>query len=140
MKHIVILLGFIGLSYGLINAQSKRSIYDEIDRIKREGNVYEASPDFQVGSWVPRATSNEGVMAKTPIFVGLDPRLKDFGKSKYDTGISYMQLDNRSLEDIRAERRQAEQKSVTVSILIIAGLSILVIYLIESSRPKGEIK
>jgi hypothetical protein len=92
------------------------SVYDEINKIKREGSDYDASLTDSSKSNVSKETMNAVFPAltqgqkninnfQTP-FIGdkVDP---DFGNSKYDKNVNWEELaySDRTLEDIRAERQ-----------------------------------
>ena len=122
------------------------STNEEVNRIKRVGNPNERSwrtpltPEEE--AWLGDSDARnlfrhrglDDVWQRSPTFIGADPRLEGFGESKYDKGILLSQLDNKSLEDIRAKKRQEEQKSRMTTILIIVGASALVLYLIKRSK------
>lgn len=72
-----------------------------------------------------------------PIFIG-NKVDKDFGKSKYDKNTNWEDLvyGERSLEDRRTERRNAEIKSITINIGIGGLVVALIMALIMAAKKK----
>ena len=142
MKHILTLLVMIGLSYHLIDAQNKHSIYDEINQIKREGSAYDDSvstPPQYENSWrgyieyINSQPLNQ--TASTPLFAS--SKYKGYGDSKYDKGLTFfdeMSSDSGSLENLRNKARQKEQKKIVLNISIGVAVLALIIFLVRRSN------
>lgn len=88
--------------------------------------------------WINQDTNISSRMGSTP-FVG-DKTGSDFGNSRYDRRLNPNQVlyGNRSLEELRREQRNAEMKSITISIFIALGVIILVFVLIKTSKSKEQ--
>jgi|SRR5690554_4777883 hypothetical protein len=69
-----------------------------------------------------------------PLYVG-DKYPEDFGKSKYDKGVpNWRSLDNKTLNEFRAERRKEEVTHYAINIIIIVSLIALVLWLVSRAN------
>lgn len=105
---------------------------NEENRIKQQDSVYRL-PDrsFELKGTMEqffRPIHPDYTLATTPIFVGQDPRLEGFGDSKYDVGLTYSQLDRRTLEDVREGRKNEE---LIINGICLIGLIIFIVYAIK---------
>ena len=92
------------------------SIYDEIDKIKQEGNEYEQDsgndlPEEVLYNLFPTRFQNPANISRrsTSANEGYIGHLleEDFGESKYDKGLNWHDLvyEDRSLEDFKARKQ-----------------------------------
>ena len=117
--------------------ESKINIYKELEVIKKEANPYDE--EIQLSSFEQTfAHISYTRRSNKPMFVGADPKLQGFGESKYDKGITMDDLKDKSLEDIRKERRNEEITSITkaviINLLIASCIIGFIFYLIKSSK------
>ena len=146
MKKVYVLLGLFFIA--TVGYSQTTTSNDEIERVKKfgidsvvldsRGRIYWNRTKFgegQVGNPMKYArNTTESTFYNEPRYVG-DRVPENFGKSKYDKELSYRDVEgDRSLDDIRAERRHAEQKSIGTTVLIIIGVGALVIYLFKSAK------
>ena len=95
------------------------SIYNDIDNIKKEGNIYDKmmadAKNKTGGNWgtlqewnnkYSRPVTPEETILNSPTYIGNDPILQGYGESKYDR-LPYEAIEGtgRDLEDYRAERQ-----------------------------------
>lgn len=134
----------------LKESAKKASIYDEINEIKREDSNYDDTHDSKgnvtakikdapldvqmaLSPWRVKGANN--LVGWSQPFIGdkVDP---DFGNSKYDKRLTADDLlySGRSLEDIRAERRNEEIKKITINAIIGIMLICFIIFLLRRSN------
>jgi len=141
MKLIIFILA-IFLS---ANSMANTSIYDEINSIKQEGNPYESGKPlgFTYEDYV--AMSSQQMHG----FKGATDRLfapaefAGYGTNKNDRGLSELHeisSTGGSLENLRAENRQAEQEKMLINTFIGLVLFILILMLISLSRSGDKMK
>jgi hypothetical protein len=146
MKRIIIGLIFI---CAFISTNSNGNIPDDINKIKREGNPVDdlngltedqLKDRLALQPWLGTSAAQRGNPGNTPIFIG-DKVADDFGKVKESdetTNWGELTNGNRSLEDVRAERRDEEYKSILIGILVVGILIVLVIFLIKRTKETDE--
>jgi len=87
----------------------------------------EQRDDYIRNKTTPYVTGTQQFM-QSPLYVGEDPRLKGYGSTKYDQ-MSYDALQNRSLEDVRAEGRMNDTESIINTCAILLAISGLILVL-----------
>lgn len=95
------------------------------------------NPDLvEVMPWLGgKAGLNEVANRNIPLFAG-DKVPEDFGESQYDKDIPWMQLQNKSLDEIRAEKKKTQEESIINNIVIGSALIILIVILFKMSQKK----
>lgn len=111
----------------------------------QERTTYDYTPldssSYRMGSMedlerTVRNTGQETFDNASSYYVGRASGLEDFGNSKYDRDYmtSMADVENRSLHEIREERKEAEIKSILSNIVIGVGVVCFVIFLIGRSN------
>lgn len=83
-----------------------------------------------------RDTKQEAFNNTLPHYVGKGYGLEDFGNSQYDKDyiISMADLENRSLYEIREERKEAEIKSIVSNVLAVILVFGIIAVLFNTSK------